>query len=146
MTKAELEEYRRQLVALYDRLNGDVSHLADEALHTEGGELRLLKPVAWQESDGERREIICGYRINKANRVEFSVGDYDRGRALVIDPVLSYSTYLGGTSTETGLGIAVGKDGAAYITGSTLSLIGSAANPAGTSPPVQNSYSFFEKR
>jgi RNA polymerase-binding transcription factor DksA len=38
MTKAELEDYRRQLLAMYDRLNGDVSHLADEALHTNGGE------------------------------------------------------------------------------------------------------------
>jgi RNA polymerase-binding transcription factor DksA len=39
MTKAELDGYRRQLQALHDRLDGDVSHLADEALHTEGGEV-----------------------------------------------------------------------------------------------------------
>jgi DnaK suppressor protein len=39
MTKAELDGYRRQLLALYDRLDGDVSHLTDEALHTAGGEV-----------------------------------------------------------------------------------------------------------
>jgi RNA polymerase-binding transcription factor DksA len=38
MTKAELEGYRQQLLALYDRLNGDVSHLSDEALRSAGGE------------------------------------------------------------------------------------------------------------
>jgi RNA polymerase-binding transcription factor DksA len=38
MTKAELDGYQQMLVSLYERLNGDVSHLADEALHTEGGE------------------------------------------------------------------------------------------------------------
>jgi DnaK suppressor protein len=38
MTKAELDGYQQLLVSLHERLNGDVSHLADEALHTEGGE------------------------------------------------------------------------------------------------------------
>lgn len=90
-------------------------------LQTDGGELRLLKPVAWQEVDGKRREVACDYRLGKANQIEFRIGEYDRGRALVIDPVLSYSTFLGGTSTETGLGIAVDKDGAAYVTGSSFS-------------------------
>jgi RNA polymerase-binding transcription factor DksA len=37
MTKAELDAYRRQLLLLRDRLNGDISHLTDEALHTAGG-------------------------------------------------------------------------------------------------------------
>jgi hypothetical protein len=91
-------------------------------LQTEGGELRLLKPVAWQESDGGRREIACDYRLSKTNQIKFAVNEYDRSRALVIDPVLAYSTYLSGTSTDNGLGVAVDKDGAAYITGSTLSM------------------------
>src|SRR2546421_57193 len=39
MTKAELDGYQQLLVSLHDRLGGDVSHLADEALHTEGGEV-----------------------------------------------------------------------------------------------------------
>lgn len=37
MTKAELDGFRRQLLLLRDRLNGDISHLTDEALHTAGG-------------------------------------------------------------------------------------------------------------
>jgi hypothetical protein len=86
-------------------------------LQTKGGELRLLKPVAWQEVDEGRRGVPCGYRLGKSNRLEFRLGEYDRGRALVIDPVLSYSTFLGGTGTDTGIGIAVDKDGAAYVTG-----------------------------
>ena len=51
---------------------------------------------------------------------------YDPKRALVIDPVLSYSTYLGGSDNDYGYGIAVDSSGNAYVTGFT-------ARP--TSPP-----------
>jgi hypothetical protein len=49
------------------------------------------------------------------------VGDYDRTRPLIIDPVLSYSTYLGGSGSEEGTGIAVDATGAVYVTGTTSS-------------------------
>jgi hypothetical protein len=55
------------------------------------------------------------------NQVTFEVSNYDRTRPLVIDPVLSYSTYLGGSSSDTGYGIAVDSSGCAYVTGYTTS-------------------------
>ena len=53
--------------------------------------------------------------------MSFRVGPYDRSRPLVIDPVLLYSTYLGGTQFEEGTGIAVDSAGNAYVTGFTTS-------------------------
>ncbi len=89
------------------------------AAQTEAGDLRLLKPVAWQTVNGERRDVDCQYRINPSRQIEFQVGDYDRSQTLVIDPVIVYSTLLGGALNEFAYGIAVDNDGAAYITGDT---------------------------
>ena len=51
--------------------------------------------------------------------VGFAVGAYDRSKALVIDPTLTYSTYFGGNNTDVGRGIAVNATGDAYISGNT---------------------------
>ncbi len=90
-------------------------------LKTAGGEVRQRKPVAYQEGWGERREVASRYVLKGRNRVGIEVGDYDRAQPLVIDPVLSYSTYLGGHSVETGMAIAVDASGIAYVAGYTFS-------------------------
>src|SRR5262249_24080285 len=90
---------------------------------------RLLKPVAWQEENGERREVACRYEINRSRQVEFRLGDYDRNRTLVIDPVLAYSTYIGGSGVDQAVDIAVDNDGFAYITGHTDSADFPGPNP-----------------
>ncbi|HZS09589.1 MAG TPA: SBBP repeat-containing protein [Blastocatellia bacterium] len=90
-------------------------------LKTEGGTLRLLRPVAWQEVGGQRREVACSYRLAANNQLELKIGNYDRHRRLVIDPVLIWSTYFGGTGQESGTAIAVDSNGSAYVTGTTAS-------------------------
>jgi uncharacterized protein (TIGR03437 family) len=102
----------------------DVTIAADGSLilEVEGGELRLRKPLAWQEAEGERQPVACEFSRRGRNRIGFSVGAYDRSRALVIDPVLFYSSYLGGASGEDGWAITVDRENSAYITGSTFSL------------------------
>jgi uncharacterized protein (TIGR03437 family) len=90
-------------------------------LRASGEDLRLLKPQAWQESNGSRRTIACNYRLSNKDQVEFRLGDYDATLPLVIDPVLVYSTYIGGIGTDFGQDIAVDGEGAAYITGQTIS-------------------------
>src|SRR5216117_694021 len=82
-------------------------------LHAADGDIRQRKPVIYQEIDGVQREIAGGYVRKGENRVGFQVAAYDRSQPLVIDPVLAYSTYLGGTR------IAVDTDGSAYVVGST---------------------------
>jgi hypothetical protein len=77
-------------------------------------EVRLQKPVTYQEVDGERREIPSRYLLKSAHQVTFQVAAYDATKSLVIDPTLSYSTYLGNGE---GFGMAVDAAGNAFVTG-----------------------------
>jgi len=153
--------------AVVPRLDGN----GDLLLPTEAGEVRLHKPVVYQDIDGRRREIdgrfvLLGlvptrprgnadggapaphgrgtaetgshagaWKPGKSSpfgkgqgegdlQVGFQVAEYDHDRPLVIDPVLVYSTYLGGSSPSNlsgGDGIAVDSAGNAYVTGYTES-------------------------
>lgn len=108
-------------------------HSGDLLLRTKAGTVRLRAPVAYQDRNGARREVTAGYRILPQNRVSFRLGDYDRSRALVIDPLLVYSALLGGTGTcipESSItqlcngmtwanAVASDSQGNAYITGWT---------------------------
>jgi hypothetical protein len=95
-----------------------------------GGEVRFLKPVAYQPGPrGTKRYVEVAYRIERRNAkgsgpqstVHFNVAPYDRSLPLVIDPSLAYSTYLGGSDSDGGLSMAVDASGDAYVTGYTLS-------------------------
>ncbi|MET0647259.1 MAG: Calx-beta domain-containing protein, partial [Pyrinomonadaceae bacterium] len=85
-----------------------------------GGEVRMKRPVIYQTAnDGSRREIEGGYKIN-GTEVEFGVGAYDASRPLVIDPILSYSTFLGvvnNLSFTSGAALALDSSNNAYVTG-----------------------------
>ncbi|MFN0107511.1 MAG: SBBP repeat-containing protein [Blastocatellia bacterium] len=107
------------------RLNGQ----GDLVLETDGGQMRLLKPVAWQHSDGRREWIACEYKLDQAGQVEFDLGRYDHDKPLVIDPILLYSTFVGGSGSDTGRGIAVDKEGNAYVVGETSSADFPVVNP-----------------
>jgi hypothetical protein len=89
---------------------------------TPGGDLRLRSPRVYQEMNGIRHEVRGQYVMRSKNEVGFEVAAYDRRTALVIDPVLAYSTYLGGRSYEESLAIAVDVAGNAYVTGYTFSV------------------------
>ena len=93
----------------------------DLVLKTQNGEIRLQKPVIYQEVDGVRQEIAGGYRLEGENLVGFEVATYDVTKTLVVDPTLVYSTYLGGSGTDVAYGIAVDSAGHAYVTGYTSS-------------------------
>lgn len=93
----------------------------DLVLNATDGHLLLQKPVIYQ-LDGVRRETVEGGYVHKSTQqIGFRVGAYDRARPLIIDPVLSYATYLGGSGEDRGEGIAVDASGAAYVVGSTTS-------------------------
>jgi hypothetical protein len=99
-----------------------IDEQGDLIISAESGDVRQLKPVAYQQDGGERVAVAASYTVGEDGRVGFEVGDYDRARPLVIDPVLIYSTYLGGTGAEQGLAVAVDSAGSAYVAGSTASL------------------------
>ena len=93
----------------------------DVVVSVSGGEVRLQKPVVYQHVNGERHEVAGSYVIAGNHRVTFSVPSYDRSIPLILDPVLNYSTYVGGTSNDAANGIAVDSNGDAYIAGVTSS-------------------------
>jgi hypothetical protein len=76
-----------------------------------GGQILLQhKPVVYQNLAGQRRQVMASFLV-QGQEVSFALGGYDRSRPLIIDPVLSYSTYLGGSGAEDGHGIAVDAAG-----------------------------------
>src|SRR5882762_6879434 len=97
--------------------NGDlILSLAD-------GQVIFQKPVLYQNVRGQRKQIEGGYSLAGKQRVTFAVSEYDRSEPLIIDPVLNYSTYLGGSAPigDAGSGIAVDSLGDAFVTGTTFS-------------------------
>lgn len=98
-------------------------------LSASGGEIRQHKPVVYQEMNGARKEIAARYVMKGKNQVGFEIAQYDTSKPLVIDPVLVYSTYLGGRNDDSALGVAVDSSGAAYVTGATQSTNFPVMNP-----------------
>src|SRR5580698_6853968 len=86
------------------------------------GDVEFRKPFAYQESRGERHEVGSSFALSADHRVSFEVASYDSSKPLIIDPVLAYSTYLGGESDDSGQAIAVDAAGNSVVVGSTLSL------------------------
>src|SRR5439155_24059169 len=99
----------------------EIDSSGDLVLHTAAGTIRQARPVFYQQVDDTRHEIGGRYVKKGAHGVGVQVDDYDTKRPLIIDPVLIYSTYLGGSSTDGGSGIAVDSEGNVYVTGQTRS-------------------------
>jgi hypothetical protein len=95
-------------------------------VQTADSEVRLQKPLVYQEIDGDKRSVACRYVLLPGEgqpegnpQIGFQLALYDTSQPLIIDPVLAYSTFLGGSSGEFSGGIAVDGGGAAYLTGTT---------------------------
>lgn len=88
-------------------------------LKTDHGQLRFQSPAIYQESNGSRVPLQGEYVLKSATRVGFHVANVDPNKPLVIDPVLIYSTYLGGSGNDQPAGIAVDGNGNIYIAGFT---------------------------
>lgn len=86
------------------------------------GELRHAAPVAWQEIGGERRRVASHFVAKESGSVGVVLGALNPSRSLVIDPVLTYSTLLGGSADEFGRSVAVDARGDIYVAGGTASV------------------------
>jgi hypothetical protein len=91
------------------------------AIRTALGTLTDSSPVTYQEIEGQRVPVQSRFVLGGGGSYGFDVGPYDRGSSLVIDPGLTYSTYLGGSGTDQGNAVAVDAAGAAYVAGFTSS-------------------------
>lgn len=94
---------------------GDVylDHPGDLVVQTGGGSIRFERPTVYQESAAGRRLVRSQYVLGRNHQVRFRLGPYQHDRPLVIDPVVTYSTVLGGH-------VALDPSGNIYLTGSTL--------------------------
>jgi hypothetical protein len=120
----------------------------DLLVPTNAGEVRFHKPVIYQTSQSSSRYEIGGepnaveaknteakntiegrWILKGGNRVGFEIAAYDSSKPLVIDPALSYSTYLGGTGTDGAFGVAIDSAGNCYVTGFTSSTNFPTKNP-----------------
>jgi Domain of unknown function DUF11/Beta-propeller repeat len=106
----------------------------DLVLTIPGGDVRLQAPRVYQKIGDEQRAVQGRFEVRGKNKIGFALGEYDRSRTLIIDPILTYSTYLGGSADEAcsvilGDGtplsgcpaVAVDSASNAYIAGSTTS-------------------------
>ena len=91
-------------------------------LATAAGSVCQKKPVAYQVKQNRRISVDATYVLKGKTRAGFRVGNYDPSLPLVIDPVLNFSVYQGGTSLDHAYGIAVDAAGNSYITGTTESV------------------------
>jgi uncharacterized repeat protein (TIGR01451 family) len=108
-----------------------IDNNGDLLLSTPGGELKLRKPTIHQEINGETVLVSGGYVLlnskswetkDGSNQVGFQIGAYDQSRLLVIDPILEFSTYIGGFNADEIEDVQVDGNGFVYLTGTTGSL------------------------
>lgn len=90
-------------------------------LDTPAGPVRHRRPVAYQQGSGTRAEVPAAFKQLEDGAIGFEVGVYDPGLPLVIDPVLVYSTYLGGSTADNCNGIVVDANGNAFLVGDSSS-------------------------
>jgi beta-lactam-binding protein with PASTA domain len=99
----------------------DLANDGDLTVSAANGQIAFHKPVVYQLKDGVRQPIEGQFDLLPSNTVGFTLGRYDHSKPLVIDPVLSYSTYLGGSLSDVAYGIAADSSGNAYVVGTTFS-------------------------
>ncbi len=85
------------------------------------GDLQLVlhRPMAYQIKGTEKEPVQARFVLLSPGEVGFSLGAHDPGRTVVIDPVLSYSTYVGGSSFDFATAIAVDSSGNIFVAGKT---------------------------
>ena len=117
------------------RFSGAESVLVDEAsgdlvIKTKAGELRHHQPIAYQVAEDGKRGVSANYEAFGDGAVKFRVGVHDRSIPLIIDPIVGYSTYLGGSGdVDVANSVAIDASGNAYIAGSTNSANFPTLNP-----------------
>ena len=108
-------------------------------IHTPLGVVEQKKPISYQTIDGVRVPVISRYRLLDDDEVGFQLAGYRPDRDLVIDPVLRFSTFIGGSMDDYGFDIALDSDGNSYITGYTGSYTQAEdTDPGGLSPARPN--------
>ena len=99
----------------------EVNSQGDLVVSDSGQQLILRKPRAYQNGGGAHHEVTVSYRLMPKGYVGFSVVNYDPSRPLTIDPVVVFSTFLGGSGTDLIGAVAVDNSNSPYVFGATVS-------------------------
>jgi hypothetical protein len=107
-----------------------IARNGDLVVKLNGGEIRFHRPIAYQDENSGtgashpegRKFIDAGYVLEAKNQVGIRLSGYDTTKPLVIDPVMWYSSYLGGSGPDQAAGIAVDSAGNVYVAGFTQSV------------------------
>lgn len=91
-------------------------------LTTASGKLCWKRPLIYQQAGGRRKPVEGRFELEPSGEVGFKVAGYDPAHPLIIDPTLTYSTFLGGTGNDAITAVAVDQAGNVYVTGGTDSL------------------------
>ena len=90
-------------------------------IHGDSASVQLEAPTMYQEINGRKRSVEGAFVLRAENRVGFAVGTYDHSRELIIDPILNFSTFFGGTGDEGHTSVTVDGSLNIYLSGSTTS-------------------------
>lgn len=123
----------------------EISSNGDLLIHTPLGILRQHKPFLYQESLDGNKSVDGNYVIDQGHLAHFQVAAYDTNKPLIIDPVLSISSYLGGEFLDTSRSLAVDSLGNIYVTGWTFSSNLKTTNPAYQASINDNADAFIAK-
>ena len=102
----------------------------DLALHIHNGWVYQPRPQIYQEVQGRRQMIPGEYLLHRRGEIGFHISAYDQSKPLVIDPVLAYATFLGGSNADLANAIAVDQDGVSTSPGKQPRLILPAQRPS----------------
>jgi uncharacterized protein (TIGR03437 family) len=114
-------DFRHIRMAFENAENLSLADNGDLIIRTVSGELRHHKPFAYQMIDGAKREVHARFRQTKKREIIFEVADYDLQKDLIIDPSLTFASYLGGSDYDIAADIAVDSVGNIYIAGTANS-------------------------
>jgi hypothetical protein len=118
----EVSPYANPNLIQFEIKGASSVQLADDGsltLKVQGNEIHLQNPTVYQQVNGQRMVADGGYVLMDATHVGFRLSNYDPSKPLVIDPVLSYCTYLGGSGDDEAQAITIDSSGAVYVTGTT---------------------------
>jgi hypothetical protein len=109
-------DYHRIQMRLPSRAHASVGTNGDLVIHLLDGQVRMRRPTIYQDGNAGREHVAGRFRVRHDGEIGFIVERYDKSRPLVIDPILTFSTYLASTFSETNY-VATDSAGATYVTG-----------------------------